>query len=73
MADLKNYSDLGLVTLIQKGIKAAYQELFERYAPRIYKFSLSYLKNEQDAEGLVQDVFLKIWEKREKLDSTKNI
>lgn len=73
MTNLKNYSDFELVPLIQKGIKAAYQELFERYAPRIYKFSLSYLKNEQDAEGLVQEVFLKIWEKREKLDSTKNI
>ena len=73
MANLKNYSDFELVPLIQKGVKTAYQELFERYAPRIYQFSLSYLKNELDAEGLVQDVFLKIWEIREKLDSTKNI
>lgn len=73
MENFKNHSDLELVPFIQKGIKTAYQELFERYAPRIYQFSLSYLKNEQDAEGLVQEVFLKIWEKREKLDSTKNI
>jgi RNA polymerase sigma-70 factor (ECF subfamily) len=73
MKNLKNHSDLELVPLVQKGMKAAYQELFERYAPRIYQFSLSYLKNELDAEGLVQDVFLKIWERRDKLDSTKNI
>lgn len=73
MANLKNYSDLELVPLIQKGIKVAYQELYERYAPRIYQFALSYLRNELDSEELVQDVFLKIWEKREKLDSTKNI
>jgi RNA polymerase sigma-70 factor (family 1) len=73
MKNLKNHSDLELVPLIKKGIKTAYQELFERYAPRIYHFSLSYLKNEMEAEELVQDVFLKIWEKREKLDSTKNI
>jgi RNA polymerase sigma-70 factor (ECF subfamily) len=73
MTNLKNYKDFELVPLIKKGIKTAYEELFERYAPRIYQFSLSYLKNELDAEGLVQDVFLKIWERREKLDSTKNI
>lgn len=73
MANLKNYSDFELGSLIQKGIKAAFQEFYERYAPRIYQFSLTYLKNDLDAEGLVQDVFLKIWEKREKLDSTKNI
>ena len=31
------------------------------------------LKNEADAEELVQDVFLKVWEKREILDASQNI
>jgi len=69
----ENISDSELARKISGGQKSAYQELFERYAPRIYKFSLSYLKNKKDAEELVQDVFLKIWEKREMLDQTKNI
>ena len=73
MTNLKKYSDLDLVPLIQKGTKSAYQELYERYAPRIYQFALSYLRDELDAEGLVQDVFLILWERREKLDSNKNI
>lgn len=73
MTNLKNSSDADLVRLIKRGLKGAYEELFERYAPRIFRFSLSYLKSEQDAEELVQDVFLKIWERREKLDSTKNL
>ncbi|SHF39363.1 RNA polymerase sigma-70 factor, ECF subfamily [Mariniphaga anaerophila] len=73
MANLKNTSDTELTYLINAGVKEAFQEIFERYAGRIYQFSLSYLKNEQDAEELVQDVFLKIWEKRESLDKSKNI
>ena len=58
---------------LRLGEKKAYQELFERYAPRIYQFSISYLKNKLDAEELVQEVFLKLWEKRSELDQTKNI
>ena len=45
----------------------------KKYAPKIYHFSLSFLKNEADAEGLVQDVFLKVWEKREILDASQNV
>ena len=69
----ENISDSELALRISGGQKSAYQELFERYAPRIYKFSLSYLKNKTDSEELVQEVFLKIWEKREMLDHSKNI
>lgn len=69
----ENTSDQELVRKIKTGAKGAYQELFERYAPRIYNFSLAYLKNKPDAEELVQDVFMKIWEKRSDLDQTKNI
>jgi len=70
---LENISDSDLAQKIKNNEKAAFQELFERYAPRIYRFSHSYLKNQADAEELVQDVFLKIWEKREILDQSKSI
>ena len=73
MKFFENISDSDLAEKVKTGEKNAYQELFERYAPRIYQFSLSYLKNQVDAEELVQDVFLKIWEKRETLDQSKNI
>jgi len=73
MTNLKKISDAELTPLVKRGIKQAYQELFERFAPRIFQFSRTYLKNAADSEELVQDVFLKIWEKREKLDSSKNI
>jgi RNA polymerase sigma-70 factor (ECF subfamily) len=69
----ENISDAELAGKIKAGEKNAYQEFFERYAPRIYQFSLSYLKNKSDSEELVQDVFLKIWEKRDMLDESKNV
>ncbi|MEZ5103445.1 MAG: RNA polymerase sigma-70 factor [Draconibacterium sp.] len=39
----------------------------------IYNFSLSYLKDKNDTEELVQNVFLKIWEKRDLLNASQNI
>ncbi len=66
-------TDAELAQRIKLGEKPAFQELYERYAPRIYHFSNSYLKNETDAEELVQDVFLKIWEKREILEASQNL
>lgn len=68
-----NFSEAELSLKIRNSEKAAFQELFERYAPRIYQFSVSYLKSSPDAEELVQEVFLKIWEKRDTLDQSKNI
>ncbi len=73
MNHFANHNDSELAGKIKSGGKEAYQQLFERYAPRIYQFSISYLHNKMEAEELVQDVFLKIWEKRETLDQSRNI
>lgn len=45
----------------------AYEELYKKYSLRLFHFGLKYLKSEVEAEGLVQDVFTKIWENRKSL------
>lgn len=45
----------------------AFDDLFNKYSPRLYNFSLKYLKSQQEAEEVVQEVFLYIWDKREGL------
>jgi len=57
-----------LLLLIQKDDKVAFYNLYERYSKRLYQFVLMYIKQEADAEEIVQEVFVKIWEAREKLD-----
>lgn len=58
-----------LVRLLQKGDVAAFDALFEVYSSRLYTFAFKYLKNETDAEELVQEVFVKVWENRKSLKS----
>lgn len=53
-----------LVKALSKGEIKAFNDLFQLYGNRIFRFALGYLKSEHDAEELVQDVFLKVWEKR---------
>ena len=36
-----------------------YKELIEKYADAIYRVALSYLRNKDDAEDIVQEVFMK--------------
>jgi RNA polymerase sigma-70 factor (ECF subfamily) len=56
-----------LIALLQKGSMAAFEGLFEQYSQKLYRFSFSYLKSESEAEDVVQEVFLKIWENRSSL------
>lgn len=61
--------DNGLVKLLQKGNVLAFDSLFQGYSPKLYGFALKYLKNETDAEELVQEVFVTVWENRQTLKS----
>ena len=59
--------DKPYVEKLINGDHSAYEYLFNKYHKKMYHFSLNYLSKE-DAEGLVQEIFLKIWIKREDLD-----
>jgi len=52
---------------MSKGDIKAFNSLFLVYGNRLYHFAIGYLKSKQDAEELVQDVFMKVWEKRSEL------
>lgn len=61
-----------LVEALSKGNILAFNELFEIYSSRLYKFGLKYFHVQAEAEEMVQDVFLKIWNNREKLKVEKS-
>ena len=67
MALNKNISDEELVEKLRKGDIEAFDAVFEKYSNRLFGFALKYLKSKEETEGLVQDVFLKIWENRKTL------
>ncbi|MGX5817649.1 RNA polymerase sigma factor [Chitinophaga lutea] len=67
--------DRSLLLAIASGDEQAFSTLFDRYWSGVYVHILSLLKNTAHAEEVTQDIFLKIWELREKLpelDSFRN-
>lgn len=46
----------------------AFDAIYEKYCKRLYAFVIRYVKREEDAEEIVQEVFIKIWENRTKID-----
>ena len=54
--------DIELVQKLQKGDVEAFDLVYEKYAGKLYGFTLKYLKSTDETEELVQSVFLKVWE-----------
>jgi len=57
-----------LVRNLSKGNIIAFNTLFRAYSGRLYRFAFGYLKSEAEAEEVVQEVFMTVWEKREELN-----
>ena len=70
MAERKGHSDTLLVRELIAGNEKAFLTLFEAYRKDVYSYGLSMLKSQVYAEEITQDVFLKVWLKRETLDET---
>jgi RNA polymerase sigma-70 factor (ECF subfamily) len=66
--DLHHLNDLELLRLIRAGDKQAFNELYNRYWDKLLSITYKITRNQQTAEDLVQETFIKIWTLREKLD-----
>ncbi|MGV8137267.1 MAG: RNA polymerase sigma factor [Mangrovibacterium sp.] len=57
-----------LLLLLKEGNMVAFDAIYGRYCRRLYEFVIRYVKTEADAEEIVQEVFIKIWEHRDRID-----
>lgn len=65
----KQASDTQLWQCCQQDDIRAYNELFDRYAKILYRQAASYVNSTMDAEELVMDLLLNLWEKRGHLNA----
>lgn len=61
------HTDNDLVEKLRDGDIEAFDMVYQRYASKLYSFSLKYLKSKEETEELLQSVFLKVWEHQKKL------
>lgn len=57
------YSDQELVALMKQGDHAAFNEVYDRYAKKLYYQINKMLRDEDAAKDLVQELFITVWNK----------
>lgn len=62
--------DASLLSAIRSGDEKAFEYLFRTYFPRLKGYALRFVENNEAADDIVQECFLKFWEKRAILAST---
>lgn len=62
--DISQGDDEFLIRLIQEGRHNAFAEIVNRHAKRFYSIAYRLIFDKNDAEDIVQEAFIKLWEKR---------
>ncbi|MDE6587966.1 MAG: RNA polymerase sigma-70 factor [Paramuribaculum sp.] len=65
-------NELHLIDRLRQSDYDAFSTLYRRYSPRVYHTVLRMFGNADVAADVVQDLFLKIWEKRADMDPSGN-
>ncbi len=70
---MRDLDEKSLLKKINAGSYQAFTVLYERYWEDIFLYIQRIINNENDAKDLVQDVFLAIWNLREKLQHVHSL
>ena len=73
MSSYNKVSDDELIILLKKDDRQAFTEIYNRYAGSLTGFAASKLYNLDDARDILHDLFVKLWENREKVNIESNL
>lgn len=62
MSDWQQDEEAHLIQQARQGDAGAYGQIYDRYAPRVFRFLFAHLDNRLDAEDLTEEVFLRVWQ-----------
>ena len=63
--------ELDLMARVAKRERVAFEQLYDRYSNIIYATAMKFLREDADAQDVVQDVFIQIWDKAKLYDPAK--
>lgn len=58
---------------LKNGSRKAFNALYEIYSSRLYGYCYQWTKSHEDAEEIVQDVFVKLWIHRDSIENEETI
>ncbi len=66
-------NDQKLLQSLINGENRGLEQLFKKYYTFLVRFSFQIVKKEDAAEDVVQEVFIKLWDKKDSLEGVQNI
>ena len=57
-----------IINKLKEGDVLSFDNIFKKYNRKVYYFALSYLKNKEEAEDTVQEVFINLWRHRDQIN-----
>jgi len=73
MIPYSSYTDQQLYDLLKKDDAGAFREIYDRYHAPLYVHANLRLQDEDESRNVVQDVFVRFWEKRNSSDIKTNL
>lgn len=62
-------ADQELIDRLKKGDKSAFREIYARYSQIVFNLAFRMLRSREEAEEVVQEIFLQVWNRAESYDS----
>ena len=75
MQTIRGILEKDLIVRLQRGDQTAFELLFHFYYPGLVMYAMQFTADEADAEEIVQDFFVRVWERHQQLtpcDSLKS-
>jgi RNA polymerase sigma-70 factor (ECF subfamily) len=57
-----------IIKNLKEGDVLSFDYIFKKYHKKVYYFAVSYLKNKEEAEDVVQEVFMSLWKYRDQIN-----
>ncbi len=71
MSDRNDISNM--VKALKKGDKKAFRGVYDRYERKLYAFIYGYTKSDAQTKDILQETFIKLWNRREELNPEHSI
>ena len=70
---LKPYTDSELLSLLRQGVESGFTEIYNRYWKNLLVVAVNKTGDLDEAEEIVQDIFVSLWNRRETLEITSSL
>lgn len=73
MSSIADLSDFELLDLLRSGDRNAFCEIYNRYWEKVFTVAANKIRQCEEAEEIVQDIFISLWHRRHSIEITTSL